>query len=206
MLPLAMVTIALVAASTSLSPGVSARPQEPPPVVGPADRTAAPPSAARDWRWPVHPHPIGRRFDPPAVAWGAGHRGVDLHAPPGASVVSPAPGVVAFAGRVAGKGVVSIDHAGGLRSTYEPVGALVTAGQTVGRGQVVGVLLGESAPADAGTAPEARGRVPSASRRRGPVGHCSPDTCLHWGVRRNGTYLDPLSLVAPPRIVLLPLG
>ncbi|MCL2423789.1 MAG: M23 family metallopeptidase, partial [Micrococcales bacterium] len=33
--------------------------------------------------------------------------------------------------------------------------------------------------------------------------HCSPTTCLHWGVRRGEQYIDPMLLLGGP-IVLLP--
>jgi hypothetical protein len=36
-------------------------------------------------------------------------------------------------------------------------------------------------------------------------GHCAPAACLHWGVRRGEAYLDPVALVAPRRVILLPL-
>ena len=36
-------------------------------------------------------------------------------------------------------------------------------------------------------------------------GHCAPATCLHWGVLRGETYLDPLVLVGAVRVMLLPL-
>jgi murein DD-endopeptidase MepM/ murein hydrolase activator NlpD len=87
--------------------------------------------------------------------------------------------VVAFAGMVAGRPVVSIDHADGLRTTYEPVDPSVGAGQAVARGSPIGTLLG------------------------GHTG-CPAGACLHWGLRRGETYLDPLLLLRPPRIRLLP--
>jgi murein DD-endopeptidase MepM/ murein hydrolase activator NlpD len=123
----------------------------------------------------VHP------FDPPPRPWAAGHRGVDLAAPAAARVLAPAPGVVAFAGVVAGRGVVTIAHEDGLRTSLEPVTATVPVGTRVDAGDEVGVLSG------VGT-------------------HCAPATCLHWGVRRGTTYLDPMRLVpgAGP-MVLLPL-
>jgi hypothetical protein len=38
------------------------------------------------------------------------------------------------------------------------------------------------------------------------VHHCGAlGSCLHWGLRRGDTYLDPLLLVRPRRIRLLPL-
>ena len=119
------------------------------------------------------------RFTAPPQPWARGHRGVDLAAGPGAVIVAPADGVVAFAGMVAGRPVLSVDHAGGLRSTYEPVVARVAVGDRVTQGQMIGVL------AD------------------GPS-HCS-SSCLHWGARRGDVYVDPLSLIDRPPLVLLPL-
>jgi murein DD-endopeptidase MepM/ murein hydrolase activator NlpD len=82
---------------------------------------------------------------------------------------------------VAGRPVVSIDHAGGLRTTYEPVDATVGAGQAVARGSPLGALA---------------------------AGHagCPAAACLHWGLRRGEVYLDPLTLLRPVRVRLLPLG
>lgn len=112
---------------------------------------------------------VERGFEPPASPWGSGHRGVDLRAGPGAPVRSAALGRVAFAGPVAGVDVVSILLPDGLRTTYEPVRALVAVGDEVAAGQVVGVLEG------------------------GPW-HC-PAGCLHWGLLRGDVYLDPLTLL-----------
>ena len=137
------------------------------------------PSPARRWAWPLTPRPrVERPFDNPAQPWLPGHRGVDLAGGEQATVLAPEHGVVAFRGAVAGRPVLSVDHAGGLRSTYEPVLSTLAAGDRVRRGQPIGRLL---------------------------VGHCPPRTCLHWGVRRGEGYLDPVHLVggAPP--VLLPL-
>jgi murein DD-endopeptidase MepM/ murein hydrolase activator NlpD len=136
---------------------------------------------------PPVPGAVLHAFDPPAEEWTAGHRGIDLAAGVGDGVASPGPGLVTFAGQVGGKRVVVVTHAGGLRSTLEPVDASVDVGTTVAGGETVGTL----APAPA------TGSNP---------GHCAPDDCLHWGVRRGDVYLDPLTLVgdAPP-IVLLPL-
>lgn len=117
------------------------------------------------------------RFDPPGVTWGAGHRGVDLQGSPGETVVASADGTVTFAGVLAGRGVVVVDH-GVVRTTYEPVAATVTVGGVVGRGQPIGRLL---------------------------AGHasCPATTCLHWGLREGDTYLDPLLLLGAA-IRLLP--
>ncbi|WP_432247666.1 peptidoglycan DD-metalloendopeptidase family protein [Streptomyces sanyensis] len=127
--------------------------------------------------WPVgRPRPVVLRgWDPPPTPYGAGHRGVDLAAPAGSPVRAAAAGRVSFAGRVAGRGVLSIEVTGTgeplLRLTHEPVRALVARGDEVAAGQTVGVLE--------------EGR-----------GHCSR-SCLHWGLLRGEEYLDPLSLLPP---------
>jgi murein DD-endopeptidase MepM/ murein hydrolase activator NlpD len=148
------------------------------PVPAVAEPSPVVPAAA--WAWPLPGTPaVTRDFEPPAGPYGPGHRGVDLAAAPGAAVLAAGDGVVAFAGMVAGRPVVSIDHPGGLRTTYEPVDPSVAAGQAVARGSPIGTLL---------------------------AGHpgCSAAACLHWGVRRGETYLDPLALLRAVRVRLLP--
>src|SRR5690606_11579067 len=131
---------------------------------------------------PNGPLDVVSGFDPPADPWGPGHRGVDLAAPAGAEVRAPGPGRITYAGLVAGRGVLVVDH-GPLQSTYEPVTASVANGDVVRAGDPIGTL------AAAGS-------------------HCAPATCLHWGARSNARYIDPLSLVAaaPGTVRLLPLG
>ncbi len=144
--------------------------------------TAQPrPPLARRWRWPLPPTPrVVRGFDPPAQRWLAGHRGVDLAAVPGDIVVAAGAGVVTFAGPVAGRGVVTVTH-GDLRTTYEPVTATVDVGDVVAAGDPIGTLAAGA-------------------------GHCGGyPTCLHWGLLRGGTYLDPLSLLGLSHPVLLPI-
>jgi hypothetical protein len=145
--------------------------------------TAAAASFADDgaWVWPLRPRPtVVRGFDPPAHDWLPGHRGVDLAGKTGQAVHSAGAGVVTYAGRLAGIGIVVVRH-GDLRTTYQPVRAAVHAGSAVDAGEVIGRL--ESAGS-----------------------HCAPAVCLHWGLLKGRTYLDPLSLVGagPPR--LLPLA
>ena len=122
---------------------------------------------------------VTRPFEPPPTPFAAGHRGVDLGGTPWSPVLAAGDGVVVFAGMVAGRPLVSIDHAGGLRTTYEPVQPSVSAGQRVPRGSPIGTLS---------------------------AGHtgCPREACLHWGLRRGETYLDPMSLLEIPRIRLLP--
>ena len=139
-----------------------------------------PPAASVLWAAPLAGAAVTRPFDVLPHRYAAGHRGVDLAGAPGAPVLSAGDGVVVFAGMVAGRPVVSVDHAGGLRTTYEPVQPSVGAGQPVARGSPLGTL----APGHAG---------------------CPTAACLHWGLRRGEDYLDPLWLLTPPRLRLLPL-
>src|ERR1700733_3037098 len=82
--------------------------------------------------WPITPARVVRAFDPPAAPWLPGHRGVDLAAPPGAVVRAAGAGRVVYAAVLAGRGVVSVQHPDGLRTTYEPVKPSVVAGDSVG--------------------------------------------------------------------------
>lgn len=135
--------------------------------------------AATTWVMPIQPGIVVDGFDPPVQNWDAGHRGVDLKATAGTWVRSPGPGTVSFVGTIAGKKVLVIAH-GPLRTTYEPVTAVVNEGETVQAGTVVGVV------AAAG-------------------GHCGGYLgCMHWGLRRGDQYLNPLSLVRKRPIVLKP--
>lgn len=170
----------------------------PPLAVLPARAAGDPGPAQAGWTSPVEGEPVVlRAFLPPDQDWLAGHRGVDLAAPQGAAVVAPASGVVTFAGTVVDRGVVVVLHDDGLRTSLEPVDGTVAAGTRVHRGQAVGTVQGSDGP-DA-TAP-ADGAGPAGA------GHCLPASCVHWGVRRGETYLDPLALLGPREpIVLLPL-
>jgi murein DD-endopeptidase MepM/ murein hydrolase activator NlpD len=146
-----------------------------------APPSASPGRAAALWVLPLPGSPaVTRPFQPPPHPYAPGHRGVDLAAADGTTVRAAGDGVVVFAGMVAGRPVVSIDHAGGLRTTYEPVLASAGGGTAVARGSPIGRL----APGHGG---------------------CPAAACLHWGLRRSGTYLDPLTLFRPPRLRLLPL-
>ncbi|MGH3669050.1 MAG: M23 family metallopeptidase [Pseudonocardiaceae bacterium] len=136
--------------------------------------------------WPLPGSPrVVRAFHPPASRYGPGHRGVDLAAVTGTAVLAAGAGTVVFAGTVAGHGVVSVDHPGGLRTTYEPVSPTVTAGDRVAKG----AQLGTVEPGHPG---------------------CRAAACLHWGARRGPAheqvYLDPLRLLALTRVRLLPVG
>ncbi len=176
------------------SPKVSsAQPSTAQPSTAQADRipiTVANPAAAATTRvaprgafaWPLSPRPaIHRRFEPPRQQWSSGHRGVDLLAALAQPVLSSGDGVVAFSGVIAGRGVITVRHSSGLRTTYEPVDDRLASGTLVQRSTRIGIL----SPAP---------------------GHCVPRHCLHWGAISGHTYRDPLSLLGLGRPILLPLG
>ncbi|MFG1651151.1 murein hydrolase activator EnvC family protein [Micromonospora sp. NPDC049275] len=181
----AALPLALTVQLCGLTVLVAAVPGQPPtPLVPVAARsvTVADPMPTGRFRWPVDgpPRPV-RRFDPPPRPWLPGHRGVDLAAPAGAVVRSAGPGTVLFAGLVAGRPVVTVGHANGLRTTHEPVQPAVRPGQPV----TTGTPLGELLPGHPG---------------------CPAEACLHWGLRRGEEYLDPLALLGLGPVRLLPLG
>lgn len=82
-------------------------------------------------------------FRPPDGPYGAGNRGIEYATGPGAPIRAAAEGLVAFAGSVGRERFVSIDHPGGLRTTYGYVGTvLVPEGRRVARGDTVAVAAG----------------------------------------------------------------
>ncbi|HEX7739482.1 MAG TPA: M23 family metallopeptidase [Marmoricola sp.] len=174
-----MSPLALVLAATLALIGPSG-PTTPP--AAPAARVEArahAPAPSAHGVWPLPPpHTVVRGFEPPSSLWGPGHRGVDLAGHVGEPVRAALGGTITFASVLAGRGVVVVDH-GATRTTYEPVAATVTVGDTVSEGEQIGTLtLAES--------------------------HCFPRACLHWGYLRGTTYLDPLVLVGGGPVRLLP--
>lgn len=150
----------------------------------------------RQFGWPLPGSPtVVRAFQRPEFRYGPGHRGVDLATDAGTPVIAAGAGTVVFAGMVAGRGVVSLSHLGGLHTTYEPVSPTVAAGDRVSRGEQIGVV------------------------QPGQLSHpgCPVTVCLHWGVFHGPAqgdpnpvdpgkeYLDPLLLLITARVRLLPL-
>ena len=123
------------------------------------------------WTWPVV-GPVIRGFDLPDDPYGPGHRGIDIAAPVGTTIVAPADGTVAFAGPVGGHLFLTIDHGGGVSSTFSWLTAnLVRKGAAVTRGEPVAVT------------------------GWGHPGALVPH--LHFGVKQDGDYVDPLSYLGP---------
>jgi murein DD-endopeptidase MepM/ murein hydrolase activator NlpD len=122
------------------------------------------------WNWPVASHRIRTPFDASAGAYGAGHRGIDIEAQPGAKVSAVAAGTVSFVGEVAGVPTVTITH-GLERSSYQPVVADVQLDQAIDASEAIGHLAAAVHPSCHGV-------------------------CLHLGRRRDQTYLDPAELLS----------
>ena len=73
--------------------------------------------------------------------------------------------------------MLSIDHGGGVISSYEPLDSPLKKGDPVSRGDPLGDVM---------------------------PGHCS-SLCVHFGVRIGGEYVSPLSMLGEiPYAVLLP--
>lgn len=94
-------------------------------------------------------------------------------------VRSPGDGTVVFAGLVAGREVMTVDLGGGFRTTLEPVHATVPVGERVTAGMVLGTVAVGS--------------------------HCAT-ACLHWGLKHQQTYLDPMRWREGAVVRLLPEG
>jgi hypothetical protein len=140
--------------------------------------------AAAPWTWPVT-GAIVRGFDPPDDPYGAGHRGIDIAAAVDTVIVAPDDGMVTFAGKVGGRLFLTIDHGGGISSTCSWLSSvLVRKNDHVVRGQPV-ATTGWGHP-------------------ELPMPH------LHFGVRSNGTYVDPMAFLGPMAVTglirLAPLG
>ncbi len=104
----------------------------------------------------------------------AGHWGVDLEAAIGAQVTVAASGVVTFAGVVAGNSTISVDHGGGLKTSYSFLSDRgADRGSWVGRGARIGLSDEHDGSAS-----------------------------LHFSVRVDGVYVDPTAFLgcqaAPP--------
>lgn len=134
-----------------------------------------------DYRLPVDA-PVVRPFAPPSDRFGAGHRGVDLAAPPGVTVHAAERGTIAHAGPVVDITWVVVEHRDGIRTSYGPLADLdVGVGDDVERGDALGRL------AD------------------GHHGDAEADVGLHLGARRGDDYIDPMGLpgLGPPRPTLV---
>jgi len=184
---LAVVGVAALAgapagAAAVLAPGAASSSAEPGAAAGAGAAAGSAPAAVTSphWAWPVLPPRVVGAFAAPPTPYAAGHRGIDLATTPEQPVTAPTDATVRFAGVVVDRPVLTLDHGGGVLSSYEPLATELVAGQPVARGAPIGRLASG--------------------------GHCAA-SCLHVGVRVDGAYVSPLLFfdTVPPS-VLLPLG
>lgn len=100
------------------------------------------------------------------------HSGIDIPAPAGTKIVAAYDGQVAWSNYSSSAGNwVGIDHGDGIYTVYMHMSKrLVSEGEWVTKGQVIGLV--------------------------GTTGR-STGNHLHFGVRKNGAYVDPLNWVSP---------
>lgn len=130
---------------------------------------------------PVTPFTVQRLASLPQQPWLAGHRGLDLDADIGQPVTAPSAGVVTYVGLVVDRPVLSIRHDQGLMSSFEPIDSTLVVGDIVAKDHVIGMVASSGH-------------------------HCATGPCVHWGLRLDGAYVDPLDYLrgfGPVR--LLPL-
>lgn len=109
--------------------------------------------------------PINRSFAP--IGRYSGHWGVDWFVPEATRVRAAGAGTVSFAGSVAGNLTATVDHGGGLRTSYSYLATVaVEPGQPVTESTTVGTS---------------------------GAGHGSP--ALHFSVRMGAMYVDPLAVI-----------
>jgi len=175
--------VSIPRATAAAGPATSRATAKSAPVAVPSGGAIPQDPAYHTYSWPL----IGRiinGYRAPGTPYGKGHRGIDIAAPVGTDVKASAPGVVAFAGSVAGNLWVSIDHPDGVRTSYGYLSSIAVAkGDLVARGQVI------------------------AASGLGHPGTEIPH--LHFGARFGGDYIDPMLLLVPldfsPLIRLGPL-
>lgn len=131
---------------------------------------------ASGYTWPLPGYPtisshFGYRADP-FTGETKYHSGIDMPAPAGTTITAAASGQVAWANFSSTAGNwVGIDHGNGVYTVYMHCSALlVTTGQNVSKGQSIGLV--------------------------GSTG-ASTGNHLHFSVRVNGGYVNPLNYVSP---------
>jgi murein DD-endopeptidase MepM/ murein hydrolase activator NlpD len=127
------------------------------------------------WQIPFDsPHRLVRQYLQPASDYSAGHRGVDFEIEPGEPIFAPADGVLSVSRVIVNRGVLAIRHGANLVSEVEPACSMLTVGESVRKGDMIGWACEASETY---------------------AQHCPDDTCLHFSLRHEGKYLSPLALI-----------
>ena len=113
---------------------------------------------------------LSQGFVRPGEVWDRGHRGIDYEIPFGTPVRAAGAGTVTFAGHVAGRPAVTIDHGAGIETTYTWLSDVyVSEGEAVAESGWIGAS-GWSHDLDEG---------------------------LHLGMKLHGSYVDPTLHLGP---------
>lgn len=120
-----------------------------------------------EFLWPTHGGYISSKMGP---RWGRQHKGIDIARPSSYGIKAADNGVVTFAGYDGSYGnKIVIDHQNGYVTVYAHLSKInVSVGQTVSRGSQIGIM--------------------------GSTGH-STGTHLHFEVHKNGSLINPLSVL-----------
>jgi murein DD-endopeptidase MepM/ murein hydrolase activator NlpD len=138
--------------------------------------------ASPGWQAPLANPVLVHQFLQPSSDYSAGHRGVDYLAKIGQAVLAPSDGAVKFVGRVVNRGVLTLQHAGSLITSFEPICSTLRPGDAVLRGSVIGRVC----------------------QRPGYQNHCGVRVCLHFALRTSTGYLSPLVTIgglSPSRLL-----
>lgn len=126
-----------LSASESLPPPIPPAPSASPP--SPTSSAGLSGSLSEPMFRPPVSAPVSDPFRLPEGPYGPGNRGIEYDTEPGEAVAAAAGGEVVFAGSVASSLHVTVDHGGGLVSSYSyleritvPVGARVAQGDPIG--------------------------------------------------------------------------
>ena len=103
--------------------------------------------------------------------WKAGHRGLDIQAPPDSELFAPTTGQITWNGRIGKSFGITIDAGSNIKHTVTGIDSELKVGQKVWRGQFIGWAIVNQ--------------------------HCENLDCIHWSVRQNGRYIDPRWLLKP---------
>jgi len=126
-----------------------------------------------EWGLPLAaPALLVHQFRSPNSDYSSGHRGVDYAVIDDQDLLAPSAGTLVFTGMVANKPVVTILHAGGYRSTFEPACASLPKGSNLLAGQHFGSVCAKKYQS-----------------------HCRPSLCLHFALKLDDKYLSPLALI-----------
>lgn len=127
-------------------------------------KEAATESLRSRWQFPCEqPISVLKPWIKPASKYTAGHRGVDFGNCH--TIRAPESGKVSFVGKVVDRHVISVQVSQSLVYSFEPIDSDLSVGDEVVRGQILGQLS--------------------------VGGHCA-DSCVHFGVRHHGEYLNPM--------------